>query len=105
VAGQKIKTIGLEEVAYFQADEGLVLLVTNAKVKYPLDLSLDQLTEQLDPKYFFRINRQYLVKLAAIAHIHVFPKSKLQVELVPAAPGEVYVSLDKVTKFKDWLNA
>jgi len=105
VAGQKIKTIGIEDIAYFHAEEGVVLLVTNAKVKYPLDLSLDQLYEQLEPKQFFRINRQYIVKLSAIEHIHVFPKSKLQVELQPPASGEVFVSLDKVTKFKDWLNA
>jgi DNA-binding LytR/AlgR family response regulator len=104
VTGQKIKTIGIEEVAYFHAEEGIVLLVTDKKVKYPLDLSLDQLMEQLDPKQFFRINRQYIVKLAAIEHIHVYPKSKLQIELLPPAAGEVFVSLDKVTKFKEWLN-
>ncbi|WP_026463578.1 LytR/AlgR family response regulator transcription factor [Adhaeribacter aquaticus] len=104
VAGQKIKTVGIEEIAYFHAEEGVVCLVTDKKVKYPLDLSLDQLNDQLDPKEFFRINRQYIVKLSAIENIHVYPKSKLQVELQPSAPGEVFVSLDKVTKFKDWLN-
>lgn len=104
VTGQKIKTIPMEEVAYFHAEEGIVLLVTDKKVKYPLDLSLDQLMDQLDPKQFFRINRQYIVKLSAIDQIHVYPKSKLQVELKPPASGEVFVSLDKVTRFKDWLN-
>lgn len=105
VTGQKIKTIPIGEVAYFHAEEGIVLLVTDKKVKYPLDLSLDQLMDQLDPKQFFRINRQYIVKLSAIDQIHVYPKSKLQVELLPPAPGEVFVSLDKVTRFKDWLNS
>jgi DNA-binding LytR/AlgR family response regulator len=105
VTGQKIKTIGIEEIAYFHAEEGVVLLVTDKKVKYPLDLSLDQVMDQLDPKQFFRLNRQYIVKLSAIDQIHVYPKSKLQVELLPPAPGEVFVSLDKVTKFKDWLNS
>ncbi|MCW3076366.1 MAG: response regulator transcription factor, partial [Bacteroidetes bacterium] len=62
------------------------------------------LSEQMDPKQFFRINRQFIVKLSAIENIHVYPKSKLQLDLQPAA-GEVFVSLDKVTKFKDWLNA
>jgi DNA-binding LytR/AlgR family response regulator len=104
VAGQKIKTIPIEEIAYFHAEEGIVCLVTDKKAKYPLDLSLDQLSEQLDPKQFFRINRQYIVKLSAIENIHVYPKSKLQVELQPAPAGEVFVSLDKVTRFKDWLN-
>ena len=104
VTGQKIKTIDIEEVVYFHAEEGLVCLVTDKKVKYPLDLSLDQLTKQLDPQQFFRINRQYIVKLSAIENIHVYPKSRLLVELQPATQAEVFVSLDKVTKFKDWLN-
>lgn len=105
VAGQKIKTISIDDVAYFHADEGIVCLVTDKKAKYPLDFSLDQLSEQLDPKQFFRINRQFIVKLSAIENIHVYPKSKLQVELHPSPNNEVFVSLDKVTRFKDWLNA
>jgi DNA-binding LytR/AlgR family response regulator len=105
VAGQKIKTIPIDEVAYFHADEGIVCLVTEKKAKYPVDFSLDQLSEQLDPKAFFRINRQFIVKLSSIENIHVYPKSKLQVELQPAPGSEVFVSLDKVTRFKEWLNA
>ena len=105
VAGQKIKTISIDDVAYFYAEEGIVCLVTDKKAKYPLDFSLDQLSEQLDPKQFFRINRQFIVKLSAIENIHIYPKSKLQVELQPAPNNEVFISLDKVTRFKEWLNA
>jgi len=105
VAGQKIKTISIDEVAYFHAEEGIVCMVTDKKAKYPLDFSLDQLSEQLDPKHFFRINRQFIVKLSAIENIHIYPKSKLQVELQPSPNNEVFVSLDKVTRFKEWLNA
>jgi DNA-binding LytR/AlgR family response regulator len=58
----------------------------------------------LNPKDFFRINRQYLIKLKAIKNIHVFPKSRLKIELNPPAAKEVFVSIDKITRFKQWLN-
>lgn len=105
VAGQKIKTFPVEEVAYFVADEGLVCMVLQSKARYPVDYSLDQLSEQLNPKEFFRINRQYLIRLQAIANIHVHPKSKLQVEVQPPSSKELFVSLDRVTRFKEWLDA
>ncbi len=102
--GQKIKTFGINDVAYFYSEEGLTFMVNNDKSQYPIDYSLDNLVNQLNPKDFFRINRQYLVKLNAIKNVHVFPKSRLKLEMIPPTPKEVFVSLDKVTKFKEWLD-
>jgi len=103
--GTKIKTIEIAEVAYFYSQEGITFLVTGTNSQYPLDLSLDNLMEVIDPKDFFRINRQILVKLKAIKNVHVFPKSRLKIDLNPPFESDVYVSLDKVTKFKDWLDS
>ncbi len=103
--GQSIKTISTDEIAYFTSEAGTTILITNDKHKYPVDLSLEELSEQLNPKIFFRINRQYLVKLKSIKNINVFPKSRLKLDLIPACDKEVYVSIDKVTKFKDWLDS
>ena len=76
----------------------------NSKGQYSLDQSLDNLMVELDPKLFFRVNRQYLVGLNSIANIHIFPKSRLKLELNPPVPEGVFVSLDKVVDFKkNWL--
>lgn len=103
--GTKIKTINIEEIAYFYSEESTTFMVTNDKCEYPIDYSLDQLNEQLNPKYFFRVNRQFLLKLKAIKNIHVFPKSRLKLELNPPTEKEIFVSIDKVTKFKNWLDS
>lgn len=103
--GQKIKTIETEKVAYFFSEGGLTFLVTTEKLEYPIDYSLDDLASQVDPRQFFRINRQYLVKLKSIKNVHVFPKSHLKLDLEPAAKAEVFVSIDKVSRFKDWLDS
>jgi DNA-binding LytR/AlgR family response regulator len=103
--GQKIKTVGIDEIAYFYSEEGVTFLVSTGKSTYTLDSSLEQLGEQLNPKDFFRINRAFLVRLPSIANVHVFPKSRLKLDLNPPVSKEVYVSIDKVTKFKEWLDS
>ncbi|MFZ4414906.1 MAG: LytR/AlgR family response regulator transcription factor, partial [Bacteroidales bacterium] len=103
--GTKIKSFDISEIAYFYSQSSITFMVTNDNMEYPLDYSLDYLISLIDPMQFFRINRQYLVKMKSIANVHVFPKSHLKIDLIPARKEEVYVSIDKVTKFKDWLNS
>ena len=102
--GQKIKSVEIADVAYFYSEEGLTFMVLNDKLCYPIDYSLDSISEELNPKIFFRINRQFLVRLKAIKNIHVFPKSRLKLELIPSSEKEIFVSIDKVSRFKEWLN-
>jgi hypothetical protein len=45
-----------------------------------------------------------LLGIDGIADIHIFPKSRLKLELKPKYHEEVFVSLDKVTSFKKWIN-
>ncbi len=102
--GTKIKTIDIEQVAYFVSEGGGVYAYLKEKGPYPVDLSLDKLMAELDPKKFFRINRKILVEINGIAEIHVYPKSRLKLDLNPKFHEEVFVSLDKVTSFKKWLD-
>jgi DNA-binding LytR/AlgR family response regulator len=101
--GQKIKTFPISEISWFYSEEGITFMVTNDNHQYPIDFSLDDLTDMLDPKLFFRINRQFIIKMEAIGNIHIYPKSRLKLELKPVSTKEVFVSRDKVTKFKQWL--
>lgn len=101
--GSRLKTIELDEIQYFFSSEKVTFLVTKDNQRFPVDYSLDKLAQLLNPKDFFRINRQMMVKLSAIGNIHVYPKGKLRIDIIPAGKDEVFVSLDKVTEFKEWL--
>lgn len=101
--GSRLRTIELPEIQYFYSAEKITFLVTKENQRFPIDYSLDKISSMLDPKLFFRINRQMMVKLSAIANIHVYPKGKLRVDLQPAMKEEVFVSLDRVVEFKEWL--
>ncbi len=104
VVGQKLKSIEVKDIAYFFSNSGITFVAMLSKSQYSLDLSLDNLLEELDPKLFFRVNRQYVVGLSSIVNIHIFPKSRLKLELNPPVPDGVFVSLDKVVDFKKWVD-
>ncbi|HEY3373365.1 MAG TPA: LytTR family DNA-binding domain-containing protein, partial [Prolixibacteraceae bacterium] len=81
--GQKIKSFNVSEIAYFYSKEGMTYAALNDQKHYPVDYSLDNLLNELNPNDFFRINRQYLIRHASIRQVHVFPKSHLKLELSP----------------------
>jgi DNA-binding LytR/AlgR family response regulator len=101
--GSRLKTIDISEAAYFYSSDKVTFLVTKDNQRYPIDLSLDKLATVIDPAQFFRINRQMITGLQAIANIHVYPKGRLKLDLLPPMKEDVFVSLDKVVEFKEWL--
>lgn len=104
VTGQKIKSILINEVAYFVSEGRYVKLITKSNEKYLLDQSLESLSHKVDPNLFFRVNRQVIVGFDAIQQMIVWSKSRIKLELKPAAELEVIVSIDNSGEFKRWLN-
>jgi DNA-binding LytR/AlgR family response regulator len=102
--GDKLKTIEVKDIAYFFSTSGITFVVMNSKSQYSLDASLDSLLAELPANQFYRINRQYLIGLNAIANVFVYPKSRLKIELKPPVQEDIFVSLDKVTDFKKWFD-
>ncbi len=102
--GAKIKTISIEEAAYFYSEEKITFLVTSSGQRFPVDYSLDKLIEILDPNLFFRVNRQFIVKLPAIDAIHKYSATRLKITLKPDSDKEVFVSTERYSSFKEWLD-
>lgn len=102
--GTKIKTIGVEETAYFYSEGKITFLVTPASGRFPVDYSLDKLTDLLDPSLFFRVNRQFLIKLSSINAIHKYSTTRLKITLKPDPDKEVFVSTERYSSFKEWLD-
>ncbi|MCF0060467.1 LytTR family DNA-binding domain-containing protein [Dyadobacter chenwenxiniae] len=101
--GHKIWSIDVSNVAYFFSEEKATTLVTIDDKHYPVEYSLDQLLTMVDPNHFFRINRQFLVSRRAIQHIHVYSVGRLKVDLIQSPKQDVFVSMSRLSEFKDWL--
>lgn len=101
--GSDYISIKTEDIAYFYATHKLVCMVDNRNQKFILDQSLSDLEKETDPSVFYRVNRKYLVHISAIQKIKSYPKSKLELELKPAAQEEVIVSQENAAAFKEWM--
>ncbi len=102
--GDKLKTIPVSDIAYIFSAASITFAVTFDNKQYALDQSIDKFASELSPVAFFRVNRQYLVSHKALLNVHVYPKSRLKLELTPSVKELVFVSIDKVPEFKRWLD-
>lgn len=104
VAGQKIRSIPIEQIAYFLSEGRYVKLITTSNEKFLLDQSLESVERKVDPNNFFRVNRQVIVGFNSIQHMIVWSKSRVKLELKPSTDFDVVVSIDNSGDFKRWLN-
>jgi two-component system, LytTR family, response regulator LytT len=101
--GEHIKTINIEEVAFFYTEDKVNFLTTKEGRRFTIDFNLDTLEAMLDPKDFFRINRQYIIGIKSIAEMFAYSKSRVLVKLNPPAKHETIVSTERSAEFKLWL--
>lgn len=100
----KLFTLQVEDIAYFYSENKITFAVTRQNKEYVIDLSLDKLTEQLDPDVFFRTNRQTIVGIHAIQKIETYFLGKAIVHVMPPFKDKIIVSREKITALKLWLN-
>lgn len=101
--GKQMKLIEAKDIAYFYTENKVVYLVTVDGEKLTIDLTMEQLEKQLDPHYFFRINRQCIVQIISIARMLPASKSRLKLLLKPNASLETITSVERTANFRQWL--
>lgn len=92
------------EIACF-AREQLNYLYTFAGDRYLLDYNtLDEIEALLDPKVYFRANRQYIIHIDGIQSVRPHENQKLTITLKAPLKMEVDISREKAPGFKKWLD-
>ena len=99
----KLIPIAMEDVAFFYTFSERVTLTTLDGVTYPVDKTLETLSQQLDSVKFFRANRQFIVSRKAVKDIAVWFGSRLALNLVIETPERIIISKARVPEFKRWL--
>lgn len=102
--GERLLSIPLAEVAWFEGEDRYVYLMTKEGKRYIIDYKLSELENLLPPQSFFRLNRSFMTCFDAIQEMITLSKSRVKVNLSPAASREVIVSSEKNQAFKNWLN-
>lgn len=102
--GDHFQSVAIDEIQCFLIRErGTFLKTANGKT-YAIDLSLDQVQNQVDPARFFRINRNFLICIDAIQDIYSYTSNRLGVKLKMLDHLEMIVSRERVADFKNWLD-
>jgi DNA-binding LytR/AlgR family response regulator len=77
--------------------------MTFDKKKYILDLSLDEISSEIDPKNFFKTSRQCIISMKAIKSIIRLAGGRLRIETTPESSFEINVSRSRVDDFLLWI--
>lgn len=102
--GGKNIPLPVQEIAYFFKEGEYNYLRTFTSETHLADASLDELSDQLDEKLFFRANRQTIVNFYACQYYSPLEYGKLEVLLHPPLEEPVNVSQKKAANFKSWLD-
>jgi ligand-binding sensor domain-containing protein/DNA-binding LytR/AlgR family response regulator len=101
--GQSYRVVLLSDIAYIVSEEKIAFATRFDGKRFAVDFTMDKLESLLSPTEFYRLNRQFLVRLKAIDEMSAYSKSRIKVKLNPIYREEVIVSSEKSADFKRWL--
>jgi len=99
---QKMILVSVEEIAYFYIKDTNTYLKAFDDRSYHLETTLDDLEDQLDPKKFYRVNRQFFVARKSIKEIENYFTGRLMLLVHPKSQDNVIISKKKAMDFKKW---
>ena len=103
--GSHCRSVMTEDIKYFFIVERSTFMKTFPGKIFDVDYSLDQLENILDPEKFFRINRKFIINLAAIIDIITWSSNRLKLKLSNEEDNlDLVVSREKVSEFKKLLD-
>lgn len=100
----KLISVRVDEIAFINTENSLTTITCLDGQKHSSTSSLDELINNLDPSYFFRANRQFIISVKGIYEIFRYGNNQLKIKLNPASSKTIVISKNKVAEFKKWLN-
>lgn len=101
--GENLTAITTANIHHFLAEDGIVLLINKEGKRFPVDFTLDQLENELDPGLFFRINRKVLIEQSNIEKMSTFFNGRLKIQTNFLNDECAIVSRERVSEFKHWI--
>lgn len=95
--------LNVNDIAYFTIDTGIVKAMTIQNKEYIIDEKLEAVEEQIDPNWFFRANRQFIVNRNAIKNLRLYFNGKLILTIDPKPEVPIVVSKVKAPQLKTWI--
>jgi len=100
---QKFVTVEVADIAYFWSEGRVNFFKTRSGQKHLVEYTMEEIEGMLDPRDWFRVSRQFIVRASAVREIHPYFNNRLKLHLSPPEPEEVLVSRERVGDFKNWM--
>ena len=100
---EKMIPVKVSDIIFFHIDDAGVELNIKNNQRYRLNYSLDYIESVVDPKIFYRVNRQYLLAHPAIKEVETYYDRKLLIHINHPNTEPVVVSKAKASAFLKWL--
>jgi two-component system LytT family response regulator len=102
--GRSVTLIPIADIALFIKEE-IIFLINKDGIRFITDFrSLDEVEELVNPKIFYRTNRQHLVHLPFIESYRGDDTGKLTLKLRCTNTIDCIVSKEKAAEFKKWFD-
>lgn len=98
----KLIPLATKDIAFIYIDLKLIKAVTYSGKIYYMNQNLDELMSQLNPKKFFRANRQYIIAHEAVKDVSIWFGNKISINLTVPTEEKIIVSKARVSEFKNW---
>lgn len=99
----KLLPIDLQHVSYFYTTDKNTSICLKDGINYPYSRTLDQIFSSLNPRDFFRANKQYIIARNAVNNITIWFDNRLFITLNTEVPERIYISKNKAAEFKEWI--
>lgn len=103
LVSDKIKIIETEKIAFIYTEDRTVFSTTFDGQTQVMDETLENLYQMLNPKLFFKLNRQHIINIKAIDEIVNYSNNRLRLK-TKFYSDLIIVSRERVKDFKLWLN-
>lgn len=103
--GEHYKSIGIKSISCFFVKENCTFLNVEGDRIFGIEYSLDKIEDLINPKDFFRVNRNFIVRFDAIDNIISYSSNRLRIGLRGFRENEeIIVSRERVRAFKEWMD-
>lgn len=101
--GREYVPMNVNDIAYFFTEYRIVSVFTHQGERYFTDKHLSDMEAELDPRLFFRLNRNYVAHIKAIQKFRPEAKGKILIDLTPKPEEVVIVSQERASAFRAWM--
>lgn len=101
---QEVRSIPLDEIAYFYSQDHITYLVTFINNKYVLNMNINEVIPLINEYDFYQVSRKIIVNYKACSKIYTQKSGDhTKYKITLHDKKEVYTSIRKSEGFRKWL--